>query len=150
MSHEISAELGDGISPEKSPSGDRVKDAGRELPAARPIIVPQRYGGGVVKDDMGYTGLAVINDGETAYDVSISNISIKDGAKLEFHRGHTERLAKTDGEAFYPAFVGMKLGGTFGSGLFERTRDTAPYGADHIQRFRRQLVPDGRNTGTGC
>ncbi len=72
---------------------------------------------------MGYTGLAVINDGETAYDVSISNISIKDGAKLEFHRGHTERLAKTDGEAFYPAFVGMKLGGTFGSGLFDFMRE---------------------------
>ena len=121
--HEISAELGDGISTEKAPSGDRSKDGGRELPAARPIIVPKRYGGGVVKDDRGYTGLAVINDGEPAYDVTISNISIKDGAKLEFHRGHTERLAKTDGEAFYSAFVGMKLGGTFGNGLFDFMRE---------------------------
>jgi hypothetical protein len=99
-----------------------ARDAGRvqkmELPAARPIIIPKRYGGGIVKADVGYTGLAIGNDGEPAYDVTISNIIIKDGAKLEFHRGHTERLAKTDGEAFYPAFVAMKLGGTFGNGLF--------------------------------
>jgi hypothetical protein len=99
----------------------RVQES--ELPAARPIIVPKRYGGGVVKDDMGYTGLAVVNDGEPAYDLTISNISIKDGAKLEFHRGHTERLTKSDGEAFYPAFVAMKLGGTFGSGLFDFMRE---------------------------
>jgi hypothetical protein len=94
-----------------------------ELPAARPIIVPKRYGDGLGKDYSGYTGLAVINDGEPAYDVTISNISLKDDAKLEFHSGHTERLAKTDGEAFYPAFVGMKLGGTFRSGLFDFMRE---------------------------
>lgn len=121
--HEIAAELGDGISPEKSRSGDRAKDGSTELPSVRPIIVPKRYGGGITKAGMGYTGLAVVNEGEPAYDVSISNIPIKDGAKLEFHRGHTERLTKTDGEAFYPAFVAMKLSGTFGSGLFDFMRE---------------------------
>jgi hypothetical protein len=121
--HEISAELGDGISPEKSPSSDGLKDGGTELPPVRPIIVPKRYGDGVVKDDMGYIGLAVVNDGEPAYDLTISNVSIRDGAKLEFHRGHTERLTKSDGETFYPAFVATKLGGTFGSGLFDFMRE---------------------------
>lgn len=94
-----------------------------EPAAARPIIIPKRYGEGVLKDDMGYTGLAVVNDGEPAYDITISNIAIKDGARLEFHRGHTERLTKGDGEAFYPAFVAMKLGGTFGNGLFDFMRE---------------------------
>jgi hypothetical protein len=104
-----------------------ARDAGRvqklELPAARPIIIPKRYGGGIVKDDVGYTGLAIGNDGEPAYDVTISNIAIKDGARLEFHRGHTERLTKSDGEAFYPCFIEMKLGGSFGRGLFDFMRE---------------------------
>ena len=93
------------------------------LSAARPIIVAKRYGAGVLRDDMGYTGLAVINDGEPAYDITVSNVPIKDGARLEFHGSHTERLAQNDGEAFYPAFVAMKLGGTFGSGLFDCMRE---------------------------
>ena len=95
-----------------------------ELPAARPIIVPKRYGGGTTKDDFGYTGFGVLNDGEQpGYDLTIHNIQLEDGTKLVFHRGHTERLAKTDGEAFYPAFLEAKLGGTFGSGLFDFMRE---------------------------
>jgi pyrimidine deaminase RibD-like protein len=95
-----------------------------ELPVARPIIVPNRYGKGVLKDHMGYTGLGVVNDGEQpAYDVTIHNLPLKDGAKLAFHGGQTERLTKSDGEAFYPAFVEMKLGGIFGSGLFDFMRE---------------------------
>jgi hypothetical protein len=40
------------------------------LPATRPIIVPKRFGG-KRKNDMGYTGLGVVNDGAaTAYEVS--------------------------------------------------------------------------------
>lgn len=99
----------------------RVQES--ELPAARPIIVPKRYGGGVAKNDMGYTGLAVVNDGEPAYNLTISNVLLKNGGKLEFHRGHTERLTKGDGEAFYPAFVAMKLSRTFGDGLFDFMRE---------------------------
>lgn len=95
-----------------------------ELPVARPVIVPKRYGKGVLKDHMGYTGLAVVNDGEQpAYDITIHNIQINDGAKLTFHCGQTERLTKNDGEAFYPAFVEMRLGGIFGSGLFDFMRE---------------------------
>jgi pyrimidine deaminase RibD-like protein len=104
-------------------AGDARRVQEMELPAARPIIVPKRYGEGVLRDHTGYTGLAVVNDGEPAYDITISNIAIKDGARLEFHGGHTERLSKGDGEAFYPAFVAMKLGGTFGSGLFDFMRE---------------------------
>jgi pyrimidine deaminase RibD-like protein len=94
-----------------------------DLPTARPIIVPKRYGDGVLKNDMGYAGLAVVNDGEPAYDLEISSAPIVDGAKLYFHHGHTERLTKNDGEVFYPAFIEMKLGGTFGSGLFDFMRE---------------------------
>lgn len=104
-------------------AGDARRGQEIELPAARPIIVPKRYGEGVLKDHTGYTGLAVVNDGEPAYDIAISNVAIKDGARLEFHGGHTERLTKNDGEAFYPAFVAMKLGGTFRSGLFDFMRE---------------------------
>ena len=94
------------------------------LLAARPIIVPKRYGGGTTKDDYGYTGLGVVNDGEQpGYDLTIHNIALKDGTKLVFHRGHTERLTKSDGEAFYPAFLEARLGGTFGSGLFDFMRE---------------------------
>ena len=104
--------------------GDDRRDEKVELPAARPIIVPKRYGGGVVKDDMGYTGLGVVNDGEQpGYDLTIQSIQLADGTKLVFHRGHTERLTKTDGEAFYPAFLEARLGGTFGSGLFDFMRE---------------------------
>ena len=49
----------------------------------------------------------------------------QDGAKLAFHRGQTERLTKSDREAFYPAFVETKLGGIFGSGLFDFMRERA-------------------------
>ncbi len=95
-----------------------------ELPVARPIIVPKRYGGGNTKDDFGYTGLGVVNDGEQpAYDLAIHKIQLADGTKLVFHRGHTERLTKTDGEAFYPAFLEARLGGTFGSALFDFMRE---------------------------
>ena len=100
----------------------RVEKLG--LPAARPMIVPKRYGKGVLKDHMGYTGLAVVNDGEQpAYDITIHNVQINEGGKLTFHSGHTERLTKNDGEAFYPAFVEMRLGGIFGSGLFDFMRE---------------------------
>ena len=59
---------------------------------------------------MGYTGLGVVNDGERpAYDITIRNISLKDGTKLVFHGGQTERLTKSDGEAFYPAFLEARL-----------------------------------------
>jgi hypothetical protein len=95
-----------------------------KLPVARPIIVPKRYGGGTTKADFGYTGLGVVNDGEQpGYDLTIHNIQLSDGTKLVFHRGHTERLTKSDGEAFYPAFLEAKLGGTFGSGLFDFMRE---------------------------
>jgi pyrimidine deaminase RibD-like protein len=104
---------------QRPPSKPRELD----LPAARPVIVPKRYGAGVLKNDMGYTGLAVVNDGEPAYDLTISSVRIKDGARLNFHHGHTERLTKNDGEAFYPCFIDMKLGGTFGSGLFDFMRE---------------------------
>lgn len=96
-----------------------------ELPAARPIIIPKRYGKGVLKDDLGSTGIAVVNDGEQpGYDLTIHNIPLNDGAKLAFHRSHTERLTNSDGEAFYPAFLEMGLGGIiFGSGLFDFMRE---------------------------
>jgi len=106
------------------PLSDRKTEDKLELPVARPIIVPKRYGGGNTKDDFGYTGLGVVNDGEQpAYDVTINNVQLNDGTKLVFHRGHTERLTKTDGEAFYPAFLEMRLGGIFGSGLFDFMRE---------------------------
>ena len=96
----------------------------RPFPQRDPSFVPKRYGGGSVKDDMGYTGLGVVNDGEQpAYDITIRNTPLKDGAKLAFHRGQTERLTKGDREAFYPAFVEMKLVGIFGSGLFDFMRE---------------------------
>jgi pyrimidine deaminase RibD-like protein len=105
-------------------AGDARRVQETELPAARPTIVPKRYGKGVLKDDMGYTGLAVVNDGEQpGYDLTIQNIQLKDGTKLVFHRGHTERLTRSDGEAFYPAFLEARLGGTFGSGLFDFMRE---------------------------
>jgi hypothetical protein len=108
-----------------NPDGaDAPRVAKLELPAARPMIVPKRYGKGVLKDHMGYTGLAVVNDGEQpAYDITIHNVQINEGGKLTFHCGHTERLTKNDGEAFYPAFVEMRLGGIFGSGLFDFMRE---------------------------
>jgi hypothetical protein len=84
----------------------------------------KRYGGGTTKDDFGYTGLGVVNDGEQpGYDLTIHNIQLADGTKLVFHRGHTERLTKSDGEAFYPAFLEARLGGTFGNGLFDFMRE---------------------------
>ncbi len=89
------------------------------LPRARPIIVPTRYGGGLLKEHMGYTGLAVMNDGEPAYDITISSVPLGTRARLVFHGGQTERLTTTDGEAFYPCFIEARLGGTFGSGLFD-------------------------------
>lgn len=108
----------------KSDAGEARQVAKLELPVARPIIVPKRYGGGTTKDDYGYTGLGVVNDGEQpGYDLTIHNIELKDGTKLVFHRGHTERLTKSDGEAFYPAFLEARLGGTFGSGLFDFMRE---------------------------
>jgi hypothetical protein len=104
-------------------AGDTRRVEKLDLPAARPIIVPKRYGGGTTKDDFGYTGLGVINDGEQpGYDLTIHNIQLADGTKLVFHRGHTERLSKNDGEAFYPAFLEARLGGTFGSALFDFMR----------------------------
>jgi hypothetical protein len=93
-----------------------------DLPPARPIIVPKRYGEGIVRDHMGYTGLAVVNDGEPAYDITISGVPLSDGAKLAVHGGHTERLTKNDGEAFYACFIEARLGGTFGSALFDFMR----------------------------
>src|SRR5216684_3254897 len=45
-----------------------------------------------------------------------------DGAKLAVHGGHTERLTKKDGEAFYACFIEARLGGTFGSALFDFMR----------------------------
>jgi hypothetical protein len=107
----------------KSGAGEARPAEKLELPVARPIIVPKRYGGGTTKDDFGYTGLGVVNDGEQpGYDLTIHNIQLKDGTKLVFHCGHTERLTKSDGEAFYPAFLEARLGGTFGSGLFDFMR----------------------------
>jgi hypothetical protein len=121
--HEISAELGEGLSSESVPVRS-VKDVSTALPAARPIIVPKRYGGGTTKDEFGYTGLGVVNDGEQpGYDLTMHSIELKDGIKLVFHRGHTGRLTKSDGEAFYPAFLEGRLGGTFGSGLFDFMRE---------------------------
>jgi hypothetical protein len=122
--HEISAELGEGLSIEAAPPVESSKDASTDLPAAKPIIVPKRYGGGNTKDDFGYTGLGVVNDGEQpGYDLTIHDIQLADGTKLVFHRGHTERLTKTDGEAFYPAVLEARLGGTFGSALFNFMRE---------------------------
>jgi pyrimidine deaminase RibD-like protein len=108
----------------KNDAGEARRVEKLELPVARPIIVPKRYGGGTTKDDYGYTGLGVVNDGEQpGYDLTIYNIQLKDGTKLVFHHGHTERLTKSDGEAFYPAFLEARLGGTFGSGLFDFMRE---------------------------
>jgi hypothetical protein len=122
--HEISAELGEGLSIEAAPPIESSKDASTNLPVARPIIVPKRYRGGTTKDDFGYTGLGVVNDGQQpGYDLAIHKIQLADGTKLVFHRGHTERLTKTDGEAFYPAFLEARLGGTFGSALFDFMRE---------------------------
>ena len=72
------------------------------------LCIPRRpYGKGVLKKHMGYTGLAVVNDGEQpAYDIAIHNIQINEGGKLTFHCGHTERLTKDDGEAFYRMLLG--------------------------------------------
>lgn len=107
-----------------NPDGGDARREKLELPAARPIIVSKRYGKGVLKDHMGYTGLAVVNDGEQpAYDITIHNVQINESAKLTFHGGHTERLTKNDGEAFYPAFLEARLGGTFGSALFDFMRE---------------------------
>jgi hypothetical protein len=76
--HEISAELGESVSDQSSLPARSSQDASTTLPAARPIIVPKCYGGGSVKDDMGYTGLGVVNDGEQpAYDITIRNIPSK-------------------------------------------------------------------------
>jgi hypothetical protein len=75
---------------------------------------------------MGYTGLAVVNDGEPAYDISIFNVAIGTSgrrATLEFQSGHTERLTKDDGEAFYQCFIQARLSGTFGSALFDFLRE---------------------------
>jgi hypothetical protein len=73
---------------------------------------------------MGYTGLGVLNDGEQpGYDLTIHDVQLDDGTKLVFHGGHTERLTKSDGEAFYPAFLDARLGGTFGSELFDFMRE---------------------------
>jgi TIR domain len=108
----------------KNDSGESQRVEKLELPVARPIIVPKRYGGGTTKGDFGYTGLGVVNDGEQpGYDLTIHNIQLADGTNLVFHRAHTERLTKNDGEAFYPAFLEAKLGGTFGSGLFDFMRE---------------------------
>jgi pyrimidine deaminase RibD-like protein len=105
-------------------AGDARRVEKLDLPAARPIIVPKRYGGGTTKDDFGYTGLGVINDGERpGYDLTIHSVQLADGTKLVFHRGHTERLSKNDGEAFYPVFLEARLGGTFGSALFDFMRE---------------------------
>lgn len=105
-------------------AGDARRVEKFELPVARPIIVPKRYGGGTTKDDVGYTGLGVVNDGDQpGYDLAIHNMQLSDGTKLVFHRGHTERLSKNDGEAFYPAFLEARLGGTFGSALFDFMRE---------------------------
>ena len=94
-----------------------------DLPPARPVIVPKRYGPGILKNDIGYTGLAVVNDGEPAYDLTISGVPIE-GGRFAVHHGHTERLTKGDGESFYPCFIDMRLGGTsFGSGLFDFMRE---------------------------
>jgi hypothetical protein len=90
-----------------------------DLPAQRPIVIPKRYGPGILKNHMGYTGLAVINDGTPAYDISIANVSLGSQATIEFHCGRTERLSQDEGETFYPAFIQARLGGTFGSALFD-------------------------------
>src|SRR5882724_6396115 len=45
----------------------------------------------------------LVADGEPAYDISISSTSIENRARLEFHRGHTERRTRNDAVAFYPA-----------------------------------------------
>jgi len=87
------------------------------LPARRPLVVPKRYGAGVLKHHLGYKGLAVMNDGTPAYDVSVSNVALGSRATLVFQGGHTERLTQADDEAFYPAFIQARLGGTFGAAL---------------------------------
>jgi hypothetical protein len=102
---------------------DNPFPAPTDLPPARPIIVPKRYGKGIVRDHVGYTGLAVVNDGEPAYDITIPGAPISNGARLAVSSGHTERLTKNDGEAFYPCFIKMALGGSFGSGLFDFMRE---------------------------
>ncbi len=105
-------------------AGDKRPVENLDFIAARPIIVPKRYGGGTMKDDFGYTGLGVVNDGEQpGYDLAIHNIQLADGTKLVFHRGHTERLTKSDEEAFYPAFLEMGSRVIFGSGLFDFMRE---------------------------
>ncbi len=117
-------EFGGGAGPSgKSTHPNPSKLRKSDMPAATPIIVPHRYGKGLLKNDLGYTGLAVVNDGEPAYDITISNVLLEDGNRIEFQSGHTDRLAKSDGESFYPCFIAAKLGGTFGSGLFDFMRE---------------------------
>lgn len=118
------------------------------LPAVRPIIVPKRYGDGLLKTHLGYTGLAIVNEGDAAYDITISNVLIENGNRLEFQCGHTDRLTKDDGEAFYPCFIAARLGGTFGSELCDFMRErgiealTVPitYRDDHNHWFQTDIT----------
>jgi pyrimidine deaminase RibD-like protein len=90
------------------------------LPVARPVVVPVRYGGGKRKNDVGYTGIAVRNDGErAAYDLSpLTPVIIHDAGRLDI-AGTTARLSNSDEEEFFALFVVPNHGnGTFGSYLY--------------------------------
>jgi hypothetical protein len=62
------------------------------LPVIRPIVTPTRYG----KSADGYTGLFVKNDGDPAFNVSISEIRVGQ-SHLEFWN-ELPRFDKSDGE----------------------------------------------------
>ncbi len=111
----------------------------------RPRIIPKRYGpfnlpapdgrwhkaGGMpeaqialARKYLGHHGLIVVNDGETAYEVSIPAAATKVGeSKLIFSATYS-RFANADGEAFFPAIIEKSHGGSmFGSGLFDEMRE---------------------------
>jgi pyrimidine deaminase RibD-like protein len=92
--------------------GEEITEA---LPALRPRIVAVRYR---TQSSDNRSGLFLVNEGESAYDINISNIQFGT-SKLVFHVGEISRLVKLDGEHLCETWIERKPGdGLLGNGLF--------------------------------
>lgn len=98
---------------------DRINSKGE---SHRPRIVAVRYGS-LRGSSKAYYGLVVVNEGESAYDVSIPESAISIGSARLMFRSGISRLTKEQGEALIEAWI--ETGpheSRFGSDLFDQMR----------------------------
>jgi hypothetical protein len=107
-----------GLFPEGTPAGTSADlDTSAPSPSStRPLVLGARYG---TRASDNRCGLFIVNDGDTAYDVTIKNARFREST-LIFHAPTIGRLDKSDGELLCETWIQQSPNtGLLGNGLFQ-------------------------------